>query len=215
MKTVYIVDDDAAVRASLGFFLTTSGFVNVPFDDPHEFVRSLGQLEPGCVLLDLRMPALDGFAVLARLASLREQLPVVMMTGHGDVVTAVRAMKSGASDFIEKPFEEEMLLEILGRVFATLDGSLREVSRKRAASVRLSALSAREQEVLLGLLTGHSNKVLAFQLGISIRTIEMHRAGMMDRLGVRTLAEALRLAFEGDLGALATGTPAQHAEPIH
>lgn len=195
--TVYIVDDDAAVRGSLTFFLMTAGFAARPYADPSTFLADAASLPPGCVLLDVRMPGISGFEVLERLAPRRAELPVVIMTGHGDVVTAVRAMKSGARDFLEKPFEEEMLLAILAQVFATLAGDVREQCRVADARSRLAALTDREREVLVRLLAGQPNKLVAFDLQISIRTVEMHRAAMMDRLQVRTFAEALRLALEG------------------
>lgn len=196
---VYVVDDDAAVRESMSFFIGSAGLIARPFGDPHEFIAASEGLSPGCVLLDYRMPGLDGFEVLAQLEPRRAELPVIMMTGHGDIVTAVRAMKLGARDFLEKPFEEDVLLEILERTFDFLEGSVREAGMKRDACGKLSHLTEREREVLHGLLAGQPNKVLAYELGISIRTVEMHRAAMMDRLGVRTLAEAMRLAFDGGL----------------
>lgn len=210
------MEDDAAVRNALSFYLVAANFSSRPFACSQTFVAELDTLQPGCVLLDIRMPNLDGFGVLAELASRRAQLPAVMMTGHGDVVTAVRAMRLGASDFLEKPFEEDELLEILQRVFAELGDTVREFTRKREACARLGNLSSREQEVLRGLLAGHSNKVLAYELGISIRTVEMHRAGMMERLGVRTLAEALRLAFDGERAMPPVNAPsAQHSAAAH
>lgn len=193
---VYIVDDDAAVRASTAFFLSSVGFTTAKFADGTTFLEEAHGLEPGCVLLDVRMPRIDGLEVLAEMGRRRLQFPVVVMTGHGDITTAVRAMQLGAADFVEKPFDEEMVLTILGRAFAGLDDSVRSAIRCRDAERRLALLSQREREVLDGLIAGRANKVLAFELGISVRTIEMHRAGMMDRLGVRTFAEALRLAFD-------------------
>lgn len=199
MSKVYLVDDDSAVRTSLSFFLRTAGFTVRPFGAGQEFVAAISQLGSGCVLLDLRMPGMDGFEVIAALSAYRTQLPVVVMTGHGDVATAVRAMKAGAIDFLEKPFEEDVLLDILSRTFQSHAGRLGDDDRHAAAAALLAALTDRERHVLLGLVSGRANKVLAYELGISIRTVEMHRASMMDRLRVRTFADALRIAFEGKL----------------
>ncbi len=205
---IYIVEDDQAVRASLDFFLSTTEFCARQFDDAAAFLAEASSLPPGCVLLDIRMPGIDGFEVLERLRQAGSALPVVVMTGHGDITTAVRAMKLGARDFLEKPFEEEVLIDILVRIFATLDGELRESHGRIDACARLACLSQREREVLVALLDGQSNKLIAHELGISIRTVEMHRASMMERLGVRTFAEALRLGVVGNLTAMAQASAA-------
>ena len=209
LNRVYIVDDDADVGASLEFFLGTAGFATTTFADPRIFMDVSSHLPPGCVLLDLRMPNIDGFEVIQQLNHRASALPVVVMTGHGDVVTAVRVMKQGALDFIEKPFEEHTLLEILSRTFALLAGNIRERERRSVARERLDRLTDREREVLVALLAGRANKVVAFELDISVRTVEMHRAAMMERLGVRSFAEALRLALEGgiDLGEVSGAPP--------
>ena len=200
-SAIYIVDDDDDVRNSLAFFLTTVGYSPCLFANAASFLAVAASLPPGCVLLDIRMPGVDGVEVLERLSEAGTGLPVVVMTGHGDVTTAVRAMKLGARDFIEKPFEEDVLIAVLDRVCATMGEGLRGAGGKAEARVRLDRLSQRERQVLLALTAGRSNKLIAHELEISIRTVEMHRAGMMDRLGVRTFAEALRLAVEGELTA--------------
>ena len=209
-NAVYIIDDDVDVRESLTFFLSAAGFTARAFAEPMEFLAAVSQLAPGCVLLDIRMPGVDGFEVLERLRLAEAALPVVVITGHGDVVVAVRAMKLGASDFLEKPFEEDMLLRILSQTFAALENNRYASDRRRHARARLEKLSEREREVLVALLAGRSNKVVAFELGISVRTVEMHRAAMMERLLVRTFADALRLALDGgiELGAVAAPTVA-------
>ena len=198
-KTVYVVDDDPDVSASLAFFLEAANFTARTFGEAQTFVATSACLSPGCVLLDIRMPGIDGFEVLERLKLGRPILPVVVMTGHGDVFTAVRAMKLGAIDFLEKPFEEKMLLEILSRAFDNLDFAVRGLERRRSAADRIHSLTDREREVLIALLGGRPNKVIAYELDISVRTVEMHRAAMMDRLGVRTFADALRLALDGGI----------------
>lgn len=198
-NSVYIVDDDPSVRDSLKLLLEQRSFLPRTFPDSGSFLAESASLSPGCVLLDIRMPDIDGIEVLERLHQDRCILPVVVMTGHGDVITAVRVMKLGACDFVEKPLHEAALLDVLSRCFAILDGAVRDVSRQDNVRLRLERLSHREREVLIALLAGRQNKQIAHDLDISVRTVEMHRAGMMDRLGVRTLAEALRLAIEGDL----------------
>lgn len=194
-RIVYVVDDETEVRRSLGFFLKTAGFMPRPYLSGTDFLADSVDLASGCVLLDVRMPETDGLAVLERMGERRRHLPVIIMTGHGDIATAVRAMKLGAIDFLEKPFEEPVLVEALRRGFdkLTLD-SVTELER-RDADRRMAALSPREREVLSRLSEGKSNKEVAIALDLSVRTVEMHRATMFDRLGVRTLAEALRIAF--------------------
>ncbi len=200
---VYVVDDDRDVRRSLSFMLGTSDTRSHPFGSGADFLDALTDLTPGCVLLDLKMPSLDGFQVMAELGRRGIDWPVIVMTGFGEVPTAVRAMKQGAVDFIEKPFSEEALLGCLATAFAVLDEREATNRRRRAARERVDQLTARETEVLEGLLAGESNKRLAERLGISLRTVEMHRGNMMDRLEVANLAEALTLALEAGMTAAA------------
>jgi two-component system response regulator FixJ len=155
-------------------------------------------LSGGCVLLDVRLPGMDGLEVQERLTKLDLFLPVIVMTGQGDVQTAVKAMKAGAVDFIEKPFAEEVLLNTIEAALAMADRPDRHREALEAAA-RIAALSPREREVLDALVAGRPNKVIAFDLGISVRTVEVHRARMMDRLGVGQLAEAIRLAVMANL----------------
>ena len=194
-----MVDDDRDVRCSISFMLGASNLQSRPFASGADFLESLPDLDPGCVLLDIRMPEQDGFQVMAQLAEKGTDWPVIVMTGHGEVSMAVRAMKLGAIDFIEKPFEEGVLLESLNQAFEVLRDRSEKEGRKRAASQRIALLTARENEVLRGLLAGLQNKVLARRLGISLRTVEMHRANMMERLQVGSLAEALTLAVLADM----------------
>lgn len=193
------MDDDADVRQSIGFMLEAAGYDARGFADGYAFLGALPGLEVGCILLDVRMPRKDGFQVMDALAKDGIDWPTVIMTGHGEVPVAVRAMKQGAIDFIEKPFGEDTLLSALERGFAVLDARGDKAEAQRAAKERVARLSVREREVLQGLVGGASNKLLAVRLGISLRTVEMHRANMMDRLGVASLAEALTLAVQGDL----------------
>ena len=194
-RVVHLVDDDDSVRRSVGFMLKTSGFQVRPYGSGTELLKEAKPLEPGCILLDIRMPGMDGLEVQQALKDAGASLPVIIMTGHGDVPLSVKAMKAGALDFIEKPFEKAVLLSALEQGFASLQraGDVRE--RAKDASVRLQVLTPREREVLDGLAEGHPNKTIAYDLGISPRTVEIHRANLMTKLGVRSLSEALRLAF--------------------
>ena len=195
-RFVHVIDDDRDVRRSLSFMLGAGDFQSRPFASGPDLLEGLAELQPGCLLLDIRMPDMDGFAVMAELAGRGIEWPVIVMTGHGEVSVAVRAMKAGAIDFLEKPFEESLLLASLERGFQLLEDRREKGDRKRAAEQRVADLSAREKEVLRGLMAGLANKVLARRLDISLRTVEMHRANMMTRLGVGSLAEALTLAVE-------------------
>lgn len=200
---VYIVDDDRDVRSSISFMLGTSGWRTKPFTSGQEFVDTLDELEPACVLLDIRMPGLDGVQVLQTLVGQEIGWPVVIMTGHGEIPLAVQTMKLGAVDFLEKPFEEEPLQACLGRAWELLERVTEEERCQREARSSIERLTQRELEVLQGLRGGLSNKLVAHQLGISLRTAEMHRANMMARLRVKSLAEALRIASEAGLSPVA------------
>lgn len=202
VRHVYIVDDDQTVRQSLSFFLLTAGFSCRVFSAGREFLEEVPALPPGCVLLDIRMPDLDGLQVVEMLGVHAAKLPVIVMTGHGDVQTAVAAMKLGVSDFLEKPFEEGTLLEMLRHTLSKLGEQSRQFDEKVHARQLLERLTVRETEVLRGLIGGQSNKVIAFKLGVSIRTIEMHRANLMDHLEAPSLADALRIAFAAGVGGL-------------
>jgi len=194
-KLVHLVDDDASVRRSVGFMLKTSGHRVQTYESGAELLRNCTQLEPGCILLDIRMPGMDGLEVQQAMLEKGIGFPVVIMTGHGDVGLAVRAMKAGAVDFVEKPFEKEVLLSCLEEGFRRLSRKEATHDRRKDAEVRLQALTPREREVLDGLAHGLPNKTIAYDLGISSRTVEIHRANLMTKLDVRSLSEALRIAF--------------------
>ena len=199
-RTVHVVDDDAAIRRSLEQLLDAAGFRVVSYDTPLAFLDAALDLSPGCVLLDIKMPGIDGLEVQALLQKRNVSWPVIVMTGQGDVQSAVRAMKAGAVDFLEKPYSDKLLLDAIELALAGADRT--NVDRDAAqATERIAALSPREREVLDALVAGHPNKVIAFDLGISVRTVEVHRARMMERLGVRQLAEAVRLAVMAQIGA--------------
>jgi two-component system response regulator FixJ len=151
-------------------------------------------LSSGCILLDLQMPGMDGIELLGRLGELGVDLPVIVVTGHGDVPTAVRAMKAGAVDFIEKPIDEDLLLGTINAVLAENKPSARDHEAARAVE-QMGRLSPRERQVLDAIAVGRPNKLIAYDLGLSVRTVEVHRAHMLDRLGVRNIAEAIRIAL--------------------
>jgi two-component system response regulator FixJ len=195
LRLVHLVDDDEAIRRSVGFMLKTSGFHVRSYESGVELLKSASSLEPGCILLDIRMPGMDGLEVQSTLRAKGIGLPVIIMTGHGDVALAVQAMKAGAVDFIEKPFEKAVLLSAIEHGVERLKRSAADVDRADEAAVRLQALTPREREVLNGLAKGLPNKTIAYDLGISPRTVEIHRANVMSKLGVRSLSEALRIAF--------------------
>jgi two-component system response regulator FixJ len=192
-RVIYVVDDDPAIRRSLERLLDTVGFQVASYATPKAFLGVAGDLPVGCALLDLRMPEMDGLQVQAHLLRINPDLPVIVMTGQGDVQAAVRAMKAGAVDLIEKPYSDDALI---AAIESALKGGVRKdrTGDMTAAAALIDTLSPRERQVLEALVAGQPNKVIAFDLGISVRTVEVHRARMMDRLGVRQFAEAVRLS---------------------
>jgi two-component system response regulator FixJ len=199
-RLVHVVDDDDSVRRSIGFMLKTSGHLVKYYASGLELLKDAKKLEPGCILLDIRMPGMDGLEVQQEIRRLGVSLPVIIMTGHGDIPLSVRAMKAGAIDFIEKPFEKADLLAAIDEGFRTIARSESGRERAKIAAVRLQALTPRERDVLDGLAKGLPNKTIAYSLGISPRTVEIHRANLMSKLEVRSLSEALRLAFAAEDG---------------
>ncbi|MCW1428973.1 response regulator transcription factor [Novosphingobium sp. JCM 18896] len=199
-RLVHLVDDDEAIRRSASFMLRTSGLVVKTYASGVELLDQAKDLMAGCVLLDVRMPEMSGLEVQQALRTRGVHLPVIVMTGHGDVTVAVQAMKAGAVDFIEKPFEKAVMLAALEEGFARLERSGRVAARAEEANARLEILTPREREVLEGLVRGHPNKTIAYDLEISPRTVEIHRANVMTKLGVSSLSEALRVAFAAGLG---------------
>lgn len=199
-RTIHIVDDDEAIRQSISFMLRKAGYSVETYSLGTAFLKSTTRETQGCVLLDVRMPEIDGLEVQARLAAQGIRLPVIMLTGHGDVTLAVRAVKAGAIEFLEKPFERSALL-------AAIDEALDEAGRKdrsqavaAEAVVRLAALTPRERDVLEGMVVGQPNKLIAYGLGISTRTVEVHRSNLMEKLSARSLSDVLRIAFAAGLG---------------
>ncbi len=197
-RSIYIIDDDPAIRRSLERLLDAVGFRVTSYARPKAFLGAAGDLPMGCVLLDLRMPEMDGFEVQARLLLINPHLPVIVMTAQGDVQTAVRAMRAGAVDFIEKPYSDDDLLAAIESALKTgaVKGRTDDIA---AAAALIDTLSPRERQVLEALVAGQPNKVVAFDLGISVRTVEVHRSRMMDRLGVQQFAQAVRLSVLASL----------------
>ena len=200
-RTVYVLDDDKPVLRSLELLLRSAKFEPVTFEHPDAFLTAAKTIKAGCLLLDIRLQGMNGLEVQQRLNRIRRDLPVIVMTAQGDIQTAVRAMRAGAIDFLEKPYSDRALLSSIEMAFAT--GKQSDCNDEVAdAARRIAGLSPREREVLDGLMDGHSNKVIAYNLGLSVRTVEVHRARMMDRLGMRQLAKALRLGIISRLNTL-------------
>lgn len=199
-RLVHVVDDEEAIRRSLDFLLRTEGYVVKRWPDGQSFLRQAEPSVHACVLLDIRMPGLDGLEVQARMGAAGLDFPVIILTGHGDIDMAVRAMKAGAADFLVKPFDRETLLQSLADAFRQMDD--REALRQRQewARAQLGKLTEREREVLDGLACGYPNKTIAYDLGISARTVEVYRANVMTKLEVTNFADALRVAFSAGLG---------------
>lgn len=204
-RQIYLVDDEAAVRRSIAFMLRAAGYNIETFDSGEAFLKAAPRLTMGCVLLDVRMPGMDGLEVQAAMRARGVMLPVIIFTGHGDIAIAVRAMKAGAVDFIEKPFEKSRLLESLALACKLHgeDADLRQLVDEARALV--NKLTERERQVLDGLVEGQPNKTIAYDLGISPRTVEIHRANLMVKLGAKSLSDALRTAFMARIGL--TGDP--------
>jgi two-component system response regulator FixJ len=186
---VHIIDDDEAVRDSLAFLLAMSNVPAKTYDGPRAFLKAAEGLTEGCIVTDVRMPEMNGLELMRRVRAMGVQLPVIVMTGHGDVPLAVEAMKAGASDFLEKPFDDEALLSAV-KVALASGGSSDPALRRR-----LGQLSAREREVLDCLVLGDANKIIARKLGISDRTVEVYRAKVMSKMEAESFAELVRLAL--------------------
>ncbi|MEM9684108.1 MAG: response regulator [Pseudomonadota bacterium] len=192
---MFVVDDDDAVRDSLEALLMACGYDPVAFPTGVEFLDACEDIGSGCVLLDIRMPGMDGMEVQARLSARHPNLPVIMITGHGDVAMAVRAMKAGAVDFIEKPIREEALLESIEAALQMAREAGRQHSLGAEARDRIGRLTPREREVMEMLVIGRPNKVIAQALNCSPRTVEIHRARVMEKMSARSIPHLVRLAL--------------------
>lgn len=193
--TVHVVDDEEPVRKSLAFLLTMSGFTVRMHDSATKFLTAAPAVRHGCLVTDLRMPDMSGVELLRRLRDAGAMLPTIVVTGHGDVPMAVEAMKAGAVDFIEKPFEEGILLDAVARVVRDLEK--RQPSNEDTAAIRrrADALTERERQIMQAIVSGLPNKTIAYDLDISPRTVEVHRANVMSKMQARNLPELVRMVL--------------------
>jgi len=191
---VHVIDDDEAVRQSLAFLLTAAKIDVRTYESASAFLSALPNVS-GCVVTDVRMPDISGIDLLRRLKELKVALPVIVITGHGDIQLAVEAMKIGAVDFIEKPFDDEVLLTAIKSALGRWQKDARQEAERTTFSGKLATLSNRERDVLNGLVAGKPNKVIAFDLGISPRTVEIYRANVMTKMSAGSLSELVRMAL--------------------
>jgi two-component system, LuxR family, response regulator FixJ len=192
---VYVIDDDEAMRDSLDFLLGSANFHVTLFESAHYFLEALTSMDFGCVVSDVRMPGIDGIELLKRLKASRSAFPVLIMTGHGDVPLAVEAMKLGAADFLEKPFEDDRLIGMIDAALRQAESSARSEAATLDIGARIATLSPRERQVMDGLIAGLSNKLIAREYDISPRTIEVYRANVMTKMQAGSLSELVRLAI--------------------
>jgi two-component system, LuxR family, response regulator FixJ len=192
---VHVIDDDEALRESLSFLLGTAHFEVRVYDSAVRFLEGLGQAEPGCIITDVRMPGMSGLDLLRQLAALGATFAVIVITGHGDVPLAVEAMKLGAIDFLEKPFDDNALIAAVRSALNRRERDLEHDSGKLEIHGRIAALSNRERQVLEGLVAGQANKTIAFALGISPRTVEIYRANLMTKMHASSLSDLVRMAL--------------------
>ncbi|HJS44942.1 MAG TPA: response regulator FixJ [Rhizomicrobium sp.] len=192
---VHLIDDDEDVRRALAFLLGTAGLAVKVYESASAFLEKCEDFQSGCVVSDVRMPGIDGVELLRQLQQKRARMPVVIMTGHADVPLAVAAMKGGAVDFIEKPFADNVLLAAIQAAFERDRNAGRPAGEAVQIQSRLSSLTVREKEVLNGLLAGYPNKTIAYDLGLSPRTVEVHRANVMTKMAASSLPELVRMTL--------------------
>ncbi len=197
--TVHVVDDEEPVRKSLAFLLTSAGFTVRLHDSATAFLAAMPGIRRACLITDLRMPDMTGVELLRRLQPRENNLPSIVITGHGDVPMAVEAMKAGAVDFIEKPFEDEVLIEAIKRAASTLESDKDSVEDVALVRTRFDTLTERERQVLLAVVAGSPNKAIAYDLDISPRTVEVHRASVMSKMQAKSLPELVRMALAAKL----------------
>ena len=194
-RVVHLIDDDAGVRESLAFSLTAAGLSVRPYESAVSFLASLDGAPQGCVVSDIRMPGIDGLELQQRLNKLGADLPMILMTGHGDVRLAVEAMRAGAIDFIEKPFDDDVLLSAIRLAFDRSQEKGQKSAEAAAIRAKLASLTGRERDVLNGLVAGHPNKTIARDLNISPRTVEIYRANVMLKTAAGSLSDLVRMAL--------------------
>ena len=198
-QVVHVIDDDEAVRQSLAFLLSTAGFAVRVHESATGFLAALPTVEAGCIVTDVRMPEMDGIELQRRLRASKVAVPVIVITGHGDVALAVEAMKAGAVDFIEKPFDDEVLVGAIRSALARRAEDAKGEARTAEIQGRLQLLSSREREVMDGLVAGKPNKIIAHDLGISPRTVEVYRANLMTKMQADSLSDLVRMALLGQV----------------
>jgi two-component system response regulator FixJ len=194
-EIVHVIDDDAEVRQSLAFLLSTVGLAVRVHASATAFLETLANVQDGCIVTDVRMPGVDGIELQRRLKSMGVALPVIVITGHGDIALAVEAMKAGAVDFIEKPFEDEVLIAAIKTALSRRAGDRERAARIAEVHQRLGLLSGRERQVLDGLVAGKPNKIIAHDLGISARTVEIYRANVMTKMQADSLSALVRMTL--------------------
>jgi two-component system response regulator FixJ len=194
-RVVHIIDDDEALRESLAFLLRTAELEVKSFDSAKAFFDALPDPSLACVITDVRMPDVSGIELLRRLKELKVGVPVIVITGHGDIALAVEAMKIGAMDFFEKPFNDDLFLASVRAALRDQEGQTKRYAERAEIENRLATLSAREKDVLAGLIEGRANKQIAFDLGISPRTVEIYRANLMNKMQADSLSDLVRMAL--------------------
>jgi two-component system response regulator FixJ len=197
--TIHIIDDDAAMRDSLAFLLDVNGYAARTYETADDFLKDDAAQTSSCIISDIRMPGMNGIELVRKLRSDGTPCPVILITGHGDVALAVEAMKAGAADFIEKPFDDTALLDAIRIALDARPATTGEATVRKEAEARLAELSPRERDVLRGLVAGKINKVIAHELGISPRTVEVYRANLMAKTGARSMSELMRIALAAGL----------------
>ncbi len=207
LPVIHLVDDDEAVCSALAVLLGSFGYASASYASAEDLLAAVACLAPGCVIVDVRLPGMDGLSLQSELAARGLPHPVIVVTGHADVPLAVRAMKAGAVDVIEKPFSAEDIIRAVRSALARLEDARQHSMAAETAASRIALLTPREQEVLVQLVAGRSNKAIGLVLGISPRTVEIHRANLMDKLGCRSLVEAVRLALAAGLVPNNSATP--------
>jgi two-component system, LuxR family, response regulator FixJ len=198
-SVVHIVDDDEGLRESLAFLLRTANLEVRSFESARAFLDELAHAVPGCIITDVRMPEMSGIELLRRLKEFKIDVPVIVITGHGDIALAVEAMKMGAADFFEKPFDDDLLVASVRAALRQREDQTKRGAERAEIEHRISSLSPREKDVLAGLIEGRANKQIAFDLGISPRTVEIYRANLMNKMQANSLSDLVRMALISEM----------------
>ncbi len=198
-RVVHVIDDDEGLRESLAFLLRSAALEVRSFESAKAFLEVLPDPALGCVITDVRMPEMSGIELLRRLKELRIEVPVIVITGHGDIALAVEAMKIGATDFFEKPFDDDLLLASVRAALHAQEDQTKRGAERAEIEHRISTLSPREKDVLTGLIDGRANKQIAFDLGISPRTVEIYRANLMNKMQADSLSDLVRMALLAEM----------------